>query len=127
MACGGNTPSAAITGKGATVAVGGKVTESTTGMTFNSIGEVFSIERAGLTNGEEDITHLQSPGGVNEYIATNSDPGSWDLAGNYIGQTNAGQAKLRSVAYPDPLTCRVERYWWRVEFFLADASKEQWT
>jgi hypothetical protein len=127
MACGGNTPSAAITGKGSTIAVGGKITEDVSTTTFVSVGEVATIERTGLTTGEADITNLQSPGGINEYLATSTDPGSWDLTGNYIGQTNAGQAKLRNVSYPDPLTCRVERYWWRVTFFLADASTEQWT
>jgi hypothetical protein len=126
MPCGGD-PTKATVGKGATFSIGPKVSTATTppladDAGWNVIAEVSTIEQSGITTAEEDVTNLQSPGGFGEYLATNADPGTVDITGNYIGDTSQGL--LRTAAWPDTTTCRVENYYWKITNILSDGSTE---
>jgi len=124
MPCGGD-PTQATVGKGATFSIGTKVSSGappTLPADWTIIAEVASIEQSGITTAEEDVTNLQSPGGFGEYIATNADPGTVDITGNYIGDTSQGT--LRTAAWPDTTTCRVESYYWQITNILSDGSVE---
>ena len=127
MPCGGN-PSKATVGKGATFSIGPKAATATTppladDAGWTPIAEVSTIEQSGITTAEEDITNLQSPGGFGEYLATNADPGTVDITGNYIGDTSQGL--VRTAAWPDVTTCRVEDYYWMITNMLSDGTTEQ--
>jgi len=126
MACGGN-PTQATVGKGATFSIGAKTSTATTAplpddAAWKVIAEVATIDQSGITTAEEDVTNLQSPGGFGEYLATNADPGTVDITGNYIGDTT--QSALRTAAWPDTTTCHVENYWWMIQNTLSDGSTE---
>jgi hypothetical protein len=87
------TPSVAEIGYGSTFATG---TGSGGSITYTIVAEVTSIKPSGVTTGEEDVTSLQSPGGVREYIPTLSDNGTFELTANYIG--DATQLNVESLA-----------------------------
>ncbi len=122
MACGTGSPSKAITGKGATLSMGSKVSLGTPGNTWQLIAEVSTMDFSGTSTDEDDVTNLNSPGGFKETLATLSDPGTMDVTGNYT--QDASLDALRTAAYPDVTTCRVESYWWQVVVTRNDGSTD---
>lgn len=75
--------SKASLGYGATFATG----VAGSPITYTVVAEIASINFAGFSVPEVDVTHLQSPGSMNESIPGLLKPGSIELSGNFISDT----------------------------------------
>ncbi len=87
--------SQAVLGYGSTFSVG----SGTGTITYTPTAEITTINFAGFTVSDVDVTHLQSPGSVMESIPGLLKPGTIELSGNYTGEasqqslTTLGQAR----------------------------------
>jgi len=64
---------------------------------FTEIGEVKSVTGPQLKNETADVTNVQSPGGVKEFISTLTDPGEVSFSVNYVPD-DPGQAAVYAAA-----------------------------
>ena len=64
---------------------------------FTQIGEVKSVSGPQLKNETADVTNVQSPGGVKEFISTLTDPGEVKFSVNYVPD-DAGQQAVYAAA-----------------------------
>jgi len=82
------TKSNAFAGLGLIVAIGNNESQEV----FTTVGEVRSFSGPDLKSETVDVTNVQSPGGVKEFLATLTDPGECDIPTNYVPDDPGQQA-----------------------------------